>query len=81
MLEVINIIFNFKVIKGKFRKGMNIIGRLSFYLLEIFIVFKLLIMGRMYYLVFNDEFDDGVIDILKWDMRSRRSFFICRGMY
>lgn len=79
--EAINITLNPKAIKGKLRKGMNTTGRLSFHPSEIPTVFKSPITGRTYHLVFNDEFDDGVIDTLKWDTRSRRSPFTRRGMY
>lgn len=60
---------------------MNTTYSLDFHPSKVPTTFTSPITGRSYSLVFNDEFNDGTIDSLKWDTRSNRSPFTRRGMY
>ncbi len=79
--QAIHIQLNPKAIKGKIKKGMNTTYSLDFHPSKVPTTFTSPITGRSYSLVFNDEFNDGTIDSLKWDTRSNRSPFTRRGMY
>lgn len=70
-----------KSIKGKLGKGVDLTYTLEFHKQEVATSFTSPITGRTYSLVFNDEFNDEVIDPVKWDTRSARSPFTRRGEY
>lgn len=72
---------NPKSVKGKFIKGMTTEYVINFGSSDVKTVFKSPVTGRVYHLVFNDEFNDGKIDAVKWDTRSNHSPFTRRGMY
>ena len=72
---------NPKAIKGPLKKEYPTEYRIEFHASDVPAVFVSPVTGRSYSLVFNDEFNDTVIDTLKWDTRSRRSPFTRRGLY
>lgn len=79
--QALSIRLNPKAIQGKISREMHTAYRLDFHPCPFPTVFESPVTGRTYSLVFNDEFNDGTIDSLKWDTRSHRSPFTRRGMY
>ncbi len=79
--DPVRVRLNPKAIKGPLKKEYPTEYQIEFHASGVPAVFVSPVTGRSYSLVSNDEFNDAVIDTLKWDTRSRLSPFTRRGMY
>lgn len=80
-VQALEVRLNPKAIRGKLGRGADAGCSVCFHRSGIPSVFRSPVTGRTYSLVFNDEFDDGEIDPLKWDTRSNVNPFTRRGVW
>lgn len=77
----IKVRLNSKSIKGKKKKDMLLDYMIEFKKTQVQTEFISPVTGKVYSLVFNDEFNDHKIDPLKWKTRSDHNPFTRRGVY